>query len=185
LGRLIAEKDIPIQVDTICAAACAQFLLPAGRVIVVYPQDLILFFNTSTSMLQVLGDRDWRAVKFYRDGAVKESAYYSERKVDQRLLWISQFAMDSRCISRHEGLDDESHVTARTRFFASVIPREMLEKFGMHFEGRFADTMSDILDGLKSGQIPFAKNMIYGLTFVVRFPQPGEALKELPECPTN
>jgi hypothetical protein len=182
LGRLIAQKDVMIEVNELCIAECANFILPAGRIVSVHDSDLILFNGTGTSMLALIGNRDWKAAAIYRKEAANEAEYYSERKIDQRLLWFPQLAVNTRCLFRNKGLDDVNHVIPHSQFTVAVIPKPILQQFGYRIQGEFADTLTRVIGQFEGGAIPLPKKALVGMFFISRGPAPEDMLKEVPEC---
>jgi hypothetical protein len=183
LGQLVAEMNVPIEVNVICASACAHFLLPAAKIVVLHGNELILFHNTATSMLAAIGDRDWQALADFRVAAEIEASYYAERKIDKRLLTFPHALLNPYCAHEEEGVDDKDHVVIRGASAAVVFRREVLENFGFKFDGSFADTPELVSAAFHNGRVPISPEVAHEIVYASRLPGPSDVVTRVPDCP--
>jgi hypothetical protein len=182
LGRLVAKRRVPIEVDGVCASACASYLLPAASVILTDPNDLILFHQTRTSMAMLIGSRAWKAALFYRAGAATEAAYYDEMQIDKRLLWYPQYALETHCVRRLFSSEEVPAIGYDARFALAIFSRRILEFYGFRFEGNFADNIPTVMRGLENGEIKYRTEIINGMIFVDREPNDKDEIGQVPDC---
>ncbi len=99
-GRLIRDNNITLIIRGICGSSCAQFMFLPARTVVLERSSLVLFHNTSNSILSAFltaepgAKLDWPRL---RASAKVERDAYAEWGIDRRWLYAPLARLEPVC----------------------------------------------------------------------------------------
>jgi len=96
---LVAERGLTIRVRQFCTSACATYVLPAARAVVVEPQTVVAFHHTAAFAIDVFNDRAGAALTApSRNAAEQERSFFVRHGRPPDLSWRIASAVEPYCV---------------------------------------------------------------------------------------
>lgn len=134
VARSVHERGLDVVVDGICASACAQFVLLAGKRKVVRPGSVIIFHSNAVAMEDALQASPLSfAAPLFAAQARAESGFYRQIGVDPEVLRTVGRIMDPICTAEDTRLkvDDPYRYAVGWRRSAFVPTPQQLDSIGV------------------------------------------------------
>lgn len=172
IGRLISKRDYSLVVSRYCLSACAQWIMPSTRNLVVEDGTLIGLHKSASWMKKVLLDSGRsQDADAYSEIASMEANFYRDFNVNSRMLIDPYNFKGIICfIPRHKSSFEFAAVLTD---FGYYVPTKMTyEKLtGQKVTGRWAETKREIMNSMK-------KNVPPGVTMSL-VPETSVGFKEI------
>jgi hypothetical protein len=157
MGREIYRRNLRVVVDGACLSACAHFVFLPAKKRVVKDDSLVMFHNTSSSILRMIkGDVDPTASDFLLPRVRAEQDLFEEAGVNETLLLQPQLMIRTHCYAYFrdsEGTVVDVKVKAD---YQAWVPRiELLKELNIDVEGFWPASQEDFARGFNR---VFAKN---------------------------
>ncbi len=180
IGQIIRERNYELTVKKYCLSACAQWLMPSTKSLIVEAGAVVAFHQTSTFIMEILiqsGAED--EVGGYSEVASEESSFYKDIGVPSILLTRPFELKEPICFVRSEDTGI-GYAAVATSFGSFVFKNETYQKLtNQRISGRWAETPEQLVTSIKKN-IPESVSMSIIPETLVGFEDPKKP--PLQEC---
>ena len=145
IGREVSRRRIEVVVNRACMSACAQFIFVAARQRYIQGQSLVVFHNTSSSMLRMIGaDADPQARAHLTPVAEAEQAFYKDIGLPVSLLYQPQIEIGTSCYRySRDPSGNVKDVEFKSDYRGWIPDRSYMDNVGLGFQGWWPETKDE------------------------------------------
>lgn len=123
LGRLVHARKMTVQVERVCAGACATFVAPAAKRLVAAKGSLLVFFPILTAQRQMAAQAAGTAdEKKFQDLFERQAGYFRELNVDpDKAYAIGETALIVKAALAATGKQDQPLIVADASYFQKCL----------------------------------------------------------------
>lgn len=180
ISRIIRERNYELIIKKYCLSACAQWLMPSAKSLIVEAGAVVAFHQTSTFIVETLIQSDAEdEVVEYLEVASQESSFYKDIGAPSILLTRPFELKKPICFIRSKDTGI-GYAAVATSFGSFVVKNETYRELtNQRIRGRWAETPEELATSIKKN-IPESVSMSIVPETLVGFENPKKTA--IPEC---
>jgi len=185
IGRVIRDRHLRLIVNGGCLSACASFIFVAAQDVEVMPLSVVMFHNTNSSMLRMLGnDAPTGARQLFAAKADLEKQFYKELGLSSELLYRPQLEVQTTCIKYIISSEGRyTDVGWASHYQSWLPPLGYMQQFVRNIRGYWPTTAQEFFDAYSTHFPATTPMAAFGRVRLFSEAELEDGYSKIHECP--